>query len=49
MRKYLHIVLLLSLACLISGCVAESVPTLEGTGIQLWKRSSRKFPSVSMA
>ena len=38
MRKYLHIVLLLSLACLISGCVAESVPTLEGTGIQLTVR-----------
>lgn len=39
MGKYLHIVFLLSLACLISGCTAESVSTLqEGTGIQLTVR-----------
>lgn len=39
MGKYLYIVLLLSLACLIWGCAAEPVPSLEGTtGIQLTVR-----------
>lgn len=39
MGKRLHIVLLLSLACLLSGCVAEPIPILlDGPGIQLTVR-----------
>ena len=38
MGKYLHNVLLLSLAFLLSGCVAEQIPTLEETGIKLTVR-----------